>query len=178
MKFQAVVLYPFGKLPGAHTLVPLRGGSVHQKAVAGGSAQRIDNINIPLGKSFLHYQGGVAGGVYGAGDAGGQAHMDNIQPLLQKGRKIVHIFGDVHLGCTGVRASFYSGVKLVKGHASAQIVRIFHAVNGIMEANIMYVAALKMFLCQVGGGAAAQNIVTHTFSPFCFWFPSAYTDRI
>ena len=94
--------------------------------------------------------------------------MDNILALLQEGGKVVHILADAHLGGAGVRALAHGVVKLIKGHAPAQIVRIFLLVQEVVEANIMNVPARKMLVGQIRSGAAAQNIIAHNDSSFQF----------
>ena len=168
VQLQPVLLNPFCQLFRAQSLVPLVGSPVHQQAVAGGGAQRVDHIDIPLGKAFLDDKRRVPCRVDRAGQAGGQAHMDNILALLQEGGKVVHIFADAHLSGAGVRALAHRIVKLGKRHALTQIVGVFLPIQEVVEADIMNVPAFKMLVGQVCSGAAAQNIVTHKGSSFLF----------
>ena len=98
--------------------------------------------------------------------------MDHVQPLLQKAAEIIHIFGDVHLRGAGVSSIFDAVIEHVKGHALPQIVQVFLAIYKIVEADVLDIPLLKMLLAQVGGGAAAKNIIGHNHFPFeqhMFW---------
>ena len=165
---QAVFLDPIGQFSRAQALVPLVGGPVHQKSVAGGRAQGVHNIYVSLRETLFHDKGRVPCRVHRAGQAGGQAHMDNVLPLLQEGGEVVHIFADAHLGRAGIRPLAHGLIKLIEGHALTQIVRVFLVVQEVVEADIMNVPAFKMLMGQIGSGAAAQNIITHEVSSFPF----------
>ena len=84
VQVQSVLLYPCGELLCGETLVALGRGGVHQQAVAGGCAERIDDVDIALREALLDDERGVAGGVDGAGDTGGEADMDDVKPLLKE----------------------------------------------------------------------------------------------
>ena len=84
VKLELVFLKPLHKLLGAETLVALGGGGVHQQAVAGGRAERIDDVDIAFREAFLDNERSVTGGVYGAGDTRGEADVDNIKPLFEE----------------------------------------------------------------------------------------------
>ena len=165
---QPVFLDPGGHLVHAQALVPLGGGGVHQQAVAGGGAQGVDDIDLPLRVALGEDVGGVAGGIDGAGDARGQAHVHDVLPLLQEGGEGVHVLGHADLGGLGVRALAHPVVELFKGDALSQVVGILHPVQGIVEADVVDMNGLEMLLAQIGGGAAAQNIA-HGKSPFRFY---------
>ena len=92
--------------------------------------------------------------------------MDQVQPLLQELAEIIHIFRDVHLGGAGVGPVFDAVIEHVKGYALPQIVQVFLAVYKIVEADVLDIPLLKMLLAQVGGGAAAENIICHNHFPF------------
>ena len=87
--------------------------------------------------------------------------MQNIKPLLQKGGKVGHVFVYVDLGGAGFRTVGHRLVEGVKGHGLAQIVAVGLAVQHIVEADIMNIAFAEMLFAQVGGGAAAQDVVCH-----------------
>ena len=104
VNLQTVFLDPFGQFLGTHALVPLCCGGIHQQAVAGGGAERVDDIDSALRIALPKNRGGIPGGIDGAGDAGGQAHVDDILSVLQERRKEIDILGDIHLGRAGIGA--------------------------------------------------------------------------
>ena len=84
VELELVFLKPLHEFLGAETLVALSGGGVHQQAVAGGCAERINDVDIALRETLLDDERGVAGGVDGAGDTGGETDMDDVKPLLKE----------------------------------------------------------------------------------------------
>ena len=165
VQVQSVLLYPCGELLRGETLVALGRGGVHQQAVTGGRAERIDDVDLPVGEALLHDERGIARGVDGSGYAGGQADMHDVQPLLKKLREVGHVLGYVDLRGAGVRALCHSRVELLKGHAHAEVVHVFLTVYRVMKADVMNVALLEMLLREVRRGAAAKNIISHCCSP-------------
>ena len=155
---QPVFLDPGGHFVHAEPLIPLGGGGVHQQAVARGGAQRVNDVDLPLRVALGEDVGGVAGGVDGAGNAGGEANVHDVLPLLQERHKGVHILGHADLGGLGVRALAHAVIELLKGDGLAQIVRVLHPVQGIVEADIVDMDLFKVLLAQIGGGAAAEDI--------------------
>ena len=70
MQAELVCLYPIMKLIDALTLVTHIGECVHDKAVAGGCAERVNDIYLSVGVLCLEHLGCGACGVDGAGNAG------------------------------------------------------------------------------------------------------------
>ena len=93
--------------------------------------------------------------------------MHDVLSLLQEGREGVHVLCHADLGGLGVRPVCHPGIKLLKGDALAQIVRVFHAVQRIVEADVVDMDGFEVLLAQVGGGAAAEN-VAHGFKLLSF----------
>jgi hypothetical protein len=94
--------------------------------------------------------------------------MDNILPLFADGAEIVHIPGDVDLRRFGLGAPGHAVIELLGRQGLAQVVWIIHAVQHIVKADVSDPDALKMLLCQIRCGAAAQNIIRHRDNPFPF----------
>ncbi|MPM69427.1 hypothetical protein SDC9_116372 [bioreactor metagenome] len=81
--------------------------------------------------------------------------MQHVAAGLEKGLKVADKLFHIHLRGLGVGPSFHRGVKIRIGYAFAQVVRILPAVQRKVEADVVNIAARKMFLRQVGGGTAA-----------------------
>ena len=146
-----VELEPMGLRPGiqlvdAQARIPEVSQLIHKQSVARGRAQRIQHKNFPVGILGLQQRLGGVGGVIHPGNARGQAHMEDVQALLQKSREIGHEFVHIHLGGLGVRAVGHGLIKLVEGHTLPQIVGVLHPVHLVVEANIVDVPILKMLL--------------------------------
>ena len=154
-----------------HAAIAQIGQLVHDQAVAGGRAQRVHDVYFSLRELFRRYLGGAAGGIYGAGYAGGQAHVHNVLALLQKLCKIVHIFGNVDLGGQSFRAPAHCVVEVRKRYRLPQIVVIIFPVEAVMEADVMDIPCLKMLLCQIRCGAAAENVIAHKMGLLVFYPP-------
>ena len=118
-------------------------------------------MDLTRGVALPDDEGRAAGGVVGAGDAGGEGHMDNVLALLAEGAEIIHILGDIDLRGLGHGPFGHAAVKLLGGHGGAQIVGIEHIVHHVVEADVFDVDAVKMLLAQIGGGAAAEDIISH-----------------
>ena len=128
MQLEAVLLGPVAQLLQSHPPVAQIGQLVHQQAIAGRGAQRIHHVDLAfriLGRQLV---AGEAGGIVGAGDAAGQRHVQDIQPLLQKRGEIGDVLIHVDLRGTGLRAVRHRLIEGVKGHGFAQIVTIGFAV--------------------------------------------------
>ena len=161
MHVQLVGFQPVPQRFDAHAVVPQVGGFVHQKAVAGGRAQRIHHVDLPLREALAEDAGGVAGGVHRAAEAAGQADVQHVLARLQEGGEVLHIFGHVHLTGAGVGTFRHAAVELVKRDGYAQIVGVVHAVQHEVEADIVNLPGIEMLLGQVCRGAAAENVVCH-----------------
>ena len=72
---QPVLLRPGAEFVDGETFVPLVRQSVHEQAVAGGGAQGIHDVDLPLREALPADVGGVGGGIVGAGDAGGEGDV-------------------------------------------------------------------------------------------------------
>ncbi len=92
--------------------------------------------------------------------------MHHVLALFQEGGEEIHVFRDVDLRGAGVGAFAHAPVKFVKGDRLAQVVGVLCTVKGIVKADVTDADALKVLLGQVGGGAAAQNILAHNSHPF------------
>ena len=161
VQLQAVFLDPVGQLRCAQPLVALLCGGVHDEAVAGGGAEGVDDVDLALREALHGDVRGVAGGIDGGGDAGGERDVHDVLALLEEGREIVQILLNADLGGLGVGALLHQTVEILEGQALPQIVRIVLAVEDIVEADVMDVDRFKMLLAQIGGGAAAEDIVGH-----------------
>ena len=158
MHVQPVVRRPARQFVDVHPLVTLVRQHVHQEAVAGRRAERVDDVDLPLripGAQLLRR--GVRG-IDGAGDTAGQSHVQDILAVLQEVFKIHQVLFRIDLGSPRLRAVHHRLVKLVKGHGLAQIVRQVFSVQLVMETDIMNVTLLEMLFGQIRGRAAAQNI--------------------
>jgi hypothetical protein len=87
--------------------------------------------------------------------------VDNVLALFQKLAEIVHVLGDVYLRGAGIGTFCNAIVKDVKGHTLAQIVNVFLAVNGVVEADVGNLACFELLLCKIGCGAAAKYVIGH-----------------
>ena len=170
MHVQLMRLGPAIQRVNIHPLIPQLGQGVHQQAVARGRAQGIHNVNLPLGILLHQLRLGQVRRIGHAGQAGGQANMQNILALLQKGREIRDKLVFVHLAGLGLRAFAHGLIKIREGNALAQVIGILHAVQIKMKADVMDVPLLEMLLAQICRGAAAQNVIAHGFSPPLFAF--------
>ena len=70
MQAELVCLYPIMKLIDALALVTHIGECVHDKTVAGGCTERVNDVYLSVGVLCLEHLGCGAGGVDGAGNAG------------------------------------------------------------------------------------------------------------
>ena len=93
--------------------------------------------------------------------------MQDVLTLGEKLFKMAHIFPGADLRGLGIGTGYHCGVKLIEGHGLTQVIGTFYTVHGVMEAEVIYFPAVKMFLGQVGSGAAAQYVVAHKQIPFC-----------
>ena len=167
VQLQLVRLGPVAHAVDGHALVAQVRQAVHQQAVARGRAERVNDVDLPVGIALADDARGVFRRVRHAGQARGQADMQNVLALLEKRGEIVHELRNVHLRGARLGAVCHGGVKLVKRHRLAQIVRVIHAVERIVEADIRNVTLLEMLLGQVGGGAAAQYEIGHFVGLLC-----------
>ena len=167
VQLELVRLGPVAHGVDGHALVAQVGETIHQQAVARGRAERVDDVDLPVGIALTDDARGVLCRVRHARQARGQADMQNVLALLKKRGEIVHKLRDVHLRGARLGAVCHGGVKLVKRHRLAQIVRVIHAVERIVEADIRNVTLLEMLLGQVGGGAAAQYEIGHRVGLLC-----------
>ena len=152
---QLVVLRPAAEPVHIVSLVPQVRQPVHQKAVAGGGAQGIDNIYLPLRVALPHDARRVHRRVPGAGDARREADVQDVAPLRRDGLKIIEILRNADLRGLCIGALRHQTVKLREGDRLAQVIRVLHAVQAVVEADVADAAPGKMLLRQVGGGAAA-----------------------
>ena len=70
MQAELVCLYPIMKLIDALALVTHIGECVHDKTVAGGCTERVNDVYLSVGVLCLEHLGCGAGGVDGAGNTG------------------------------------------------------------------------------------------------------------
>lgn len=85
-----VVQHPLRHLVNGAPCVPHIGGAVHQQAVAGGGAQRVDDDELSVGillPQLLRRQKGV---VDGAGLAGGEGDVQQVALLQQVLKKSMY----------------------------------------------------------------------------------------
>ena len=161
MQVQAV-----GFSKGAHfvdglALVAQIGQFIHQKAKAGSGGQRVHHVELAVGVLFLQIIAGDAGGVVGAGNAAGKRQMQHVLAFLEETFKVGGVFFGVDMGGAGIRAIRHGLIELVKGDGLAQIVAVGLAIQHEVEADVVDITRSKMLGAQVGGGAAAQNEISH-----------------
>ena len=161
---QLVLLDPLVQGVDVHTAVPQVGQGLHNKAVAGGGTQGIHDVDLPVGELLPGDEGGAGGGVIGAGQAGGQADMQDVLAALQNGGEQIQILGDVHLRGAGLGAVGHGLIEDGEGDRLAQIVGVGLAVQGEVEAGILNITGGKMLVSQVGCGAAGQCVRCHESS--------------
>ena len=166
---QLVLLDPLVEGVDIHALVPQVGQRLHNETVAGGRAQRVHNVDLPVGELLAGDQRGAGSGVIGAGQAGGQADMQNVLTALQNGGEKIQILGDVHLRGAGFRAIGHGLIENGEGNGLAQIVGIGLSVQGEVEADVLNITGGKMLAGQIGCGAAGQCVRRHSgFLRSCF----------
>ena len=166
VQHEAVVHGPLIDSVDGHAGVPQVGQLVHEQAGAGGGGQGIHNVDFAVGVFFLQFLAGQVGGVDHAGDAAGQAQVQDIQPLIQEGSEVLHKLLRIDLGGLGGGAVHHGGVELIQRHGLAQVVRVSLVVQVIVEAGVVNVPLAEMLGAQVCGRAAAQNVVCHFSSHF------------
>ena len=165
VQMQLVGFDPFASLVNAQTLVAFVGKRVHQKAVAGGCAERIDYVYLALGEILSEYLGCAACGVNCTGDTAGERYMQDVLALFKKRSKEIDVLGNVNLTGLGLRTLGHFLVKLLKWNALAEVIAVVLAVENIVEADIFDIARLEMLLRKVCRRAAANYIVRHFFLP-------------
>ena len=72
-----------GKLLHGSALALLLDGVVNKQALTEGGAEAVDGHDLPLGIFFAQLRGGNDAGLIGGAEARGEAHKENVEPLLQ-----------------------------------------------------------------------------------------------
>ena len=158
---QLVLLDPLVQGVDVHALVPQVGQRLHNETVAGGGAQRVHNVDLPVRELFPGNEGGAGSGVIGAGQPGGQAHMENVLSAFQNGGEQRQIFGNVYLRGAGFRSVGHGLIENGERHGLSQIIGIGLAVQGEMKANVLNITGNKLLVGQIGCGAAGQCVRRH-----------------
>ena len=162
---QAVVLQPLAQRVQRHALVPHVRQGVHDQPVASGGPQGIHDHQPPLRAEGGDLLRGQAGGVDGAGQPAGKLDVQHVQPLRQQTGEIPGVLGHGHLGGLHLRPGHHAGVQLRRGDGQTHVIGILLSVQGEAVAYIADIPAGHLLPCQVGGGAAAEDIGGHQHHP-------------
>ena len=158
---ELVRLGPDCEVLEAHALVAQVCELVHEQAVAAGCVDGFDDDDLALGELEGELVARGAGGLVGARDAEGQARMQDVLAALEDGAPRLHVLAHAHLARLDVGAREHLGVEVGRRVGLAEIVLARKVVEVIVEVHIVDVAALKVFLREVAGRAAAQNVISH-----------------
>ena len=124
MDFEAVFHRKIVNLFQRFSFIAQVGKAVHQKTIAGGSAEGIHDEDFPFRVALFKVGFGDHRRIQDTGNAGGEANVENVFAVLQECFKIGFKFIGIHLGCFRGSAGGHGGIELIERHGLAEIVRV------------------------------------------------------
>ena len=124
MDFEAVFHRKIVNLFQRFSFIAQIGKAVHQKTIAGGSAEGIHDEDFPFRVALFKVGFGDHRRIQDTGNAGGEADVENVFAVLQECFKIGFKFIGIHLGCFRGSAGGHGGIELIERHGLAEIIRV------------------------------------------------------
>ncbi|SCJ42437.1 Uncharacterised protein [uncultured Flavonifractor sp.] len=160
-----VVLHPGGQLLQVQA-GGLPGRSLgHQQALTGRGGQGVHTDQLPVGVLLPQVLHADFRRLDGARQAGGEADVQHVQPLVQAAGKVLLVDSGVDLGRGAHLAPTHAGEELLTGDVAPGAEGVGHAAQLALHGDNLHANLVGPGLGQVCGGVSDNLIAAHHNTP-------------